>query len=81
MSTPTDGRSALNLRLLLSLGGAATSLLLGLFSLRVLPAGWGIALLLLAAVGVVDAVVVQRRRSDRAQAHRGADHWHDSLFE
>ncbi|HWG94170.1 MAG TPA: hypothetical protein VNU66_08110 [Mycobacteriales bacterium] len=77
-------RSALNLRLVLASGGALLCLFLGLLVLgTALPGGTVAAVLLfvLAAAGLVDAVVLLRRRADRAAAHRGADHRHDSLFE
>lgn len=74
-------RSALNLRLLLASGGVVLCLFLGLLALSAfgtLPAG---LLFLLAAVGVVDVVVILRRRAERSAQHRDADHGHDSLFE
>lgn len=74
-------RSALNLRLLLASGGLVMCLLLGILALRAfgaVPAG---LLFLLAAVGLLDVVVLLRRRAERSRAHRGADHRHDSLFE
>lgn len=74
-------RSALNLRLLLASGGAVLCLLLGLLALRAFgPAAAGV-LFGLAAVGLVDVVVLLRRRARRAAAHRDSDHRHDSLFE
>jgi membrane protein implicated in regulation of membrane protease activity len=81
MTSPADARSALNLRLVLALGGAAMCLVLGLLALAALPAWVGVVLLLLAVVGVVDALVLQRRRAARREAHRKAGHGHDSLFE
>ena len=73
--------SALNLRLVLATGGAVMCLVLGALALAAGFGVLGVALLVLAVVGVVDAVVVQVRRRQRAQAHEGADHRHDSLFE
>jgi hypothetical protein len=74
-------RSALNLRLVLAVGGALLCLALGVAVVRSI--GWLAALPLwvLAIAGAWDAVVVLRRRRQRAEAHRGADHRHDSLFE
>ena len=84
MTSPRDARSALNLRLVLALGGAVMSVVLGVLALVAVPAvpAWlGVALIVLAVVGVVDAGVVQRKRAARQRAHAGADHRHDSLFE
>ena len=74
-------RSALNLRLSLAAFGAVVCLLLGVLALDVFGVVPAVALFLLAAIAVVDLVVVQRQRSARARAHAGADHRHDSLFE
>ena len=74
-------RSALNLRLVLAAFGAVVCTLLGVLALDPLGVGPALVLFLLAAVAVVDLVVVQRRRAARARAHVGADHQHDSLFE
>ena len=74
-------RSALNLRLVLAAFGAVVCLVLGVLALDVFGVLPALVLFALAAVAVVDLVVVQRRRSARARAHAGADHRHDSLFE
>jgi CHASE2 domain-containing sensor protein len=74
-------RSALNLRLALAVGGGVLCLLLGVLVLRALGTLPAVPLLLLAAVAVVDVVVIMRRKAQRRDAHRGADHRHDSLFE
>jgi hypothetical protein len=74
-------RSALNLRLLLAAGGAVLCLVLGVLAHRALGLGAGLLLYALAAVAVVNTVVVLVRRRQRGQAHRGAGHRHDSLFE
>lgn len=74
-------RSALNLRLALAAGGALLCLVLGVLAwvaFGLLPAS---LLFLLAVVGVVDVVVILRRRAQRSREHRGKDHRHDSLFE
>jgi hypothetical protein len=74
-------RSALNLRLALATGGALLCLFLGFLALGAfgrLPAA---LLFLLAVVGVVDVVVILRRKAKRTRAHDGKDHRHDSLFE
>jgi hypothetical protein len=73
--------SALNLRLALAGFGTLISLVFGVLTWRAFGIGPSIFLFALAAVGIVDLVVVQRRRSARARAHAGADHQHDSLFE
>jgi hypothetical protein len=73
--------SSLNLRLLLALGGTVLCLLLGVLTLRAFGVGASLFLFALAAVGIVDLVVIQRRRSARSRAHAGADHQHDSPFE
>lgn len=75
-----DARSALNLRLVLALGGGLLCLVLGVFLLQV-SVPLGIALLVLGVVGLTDAAVIQRRRRARAAAHGGSAHGHDSLFE
>ena len=74
-------QSALNLRLALATGGAVLCLVLGVLVLRAFGLLPALLLFALAVVAVVDLVVVQRRRSARARAHRGQDHRHDSLFE
>ena len=74
-------RSALNLRLVLAAFGAVVCLVLGVLALDVFGVVPAVVLFALAAVAVVDLVVVQRRRAARARAHAGADHRHDSLFE
>jgi len=76
-----ETRSALNLRLVLAAFGAVVCLVLGVLVLQVFGIAPALLLFVLAAVAVVDLVVVQRRRSARADAHRGGDHRHDSLFE
>ena len=73
--------SALNLRLVLAAFGAVVCLVLGVLALDVFGVVPAVVLLVLAAVAVVDLVVVQRRRAARSQAHARADHRHDSLFE
>ncbi|MBW3648725.1 MAG: hypothetical protein KY440_13320 [Actinobacteria bacterium] len=73
--------SPLNLRLVLALFGTLTCLLLGVLTLRAFGVGVSVFLFALAAVGVVDLVVIVRRRAARSRAHAGADHRHDSLFE
>ena len=73
--------SSLNLRLALAVGGALVCLVFGVLVLRAFGVGPSLFLFALAAVGVVDAVVVQRRRAARGRRHTGADHSHDSLFE
>lgn len=74
-------RSALNLRLVLALGGVILCAVLGVLAWRAFGLLLSLPLFALAVVGVVDAVVVQRRRAARARAHVGKDHTHDSLFE
>ena len=74
-------RSALNLRLVLAAFGAVVCAGLGLLALDVFGTVPAVVLFVLAAIAVVDLVVVQRRRSARAKAHAGADHRHSSLFE
>ncbi len=73
--------SALNLRLVLALLGAVLCAGLGVLVLRTGSAVAGLLLLALAVAAVVDAVLVQRRRAARAQAHTTRDRRHDSLFE
>ena len=73
--------SPLNLRLVLALGGTVLCLALGVLVLRAFGVGASVFLFALAAVGVVDLVVIQRRRRQRAAEHAGKDHAHDSLFE
>ncbi len=73
--------SALNLRLVLAAFGAVVCAALGVLALDVFGVVPAVVLFVLAAVAVVDLVVVQRRRSARARSHAGADHRHDSLFE
>ena len=74
-------KSALNLRLALALGGTVLCVVLGVLVWRAFGAVLSLPLFVLAVVGAVDAVVVQRRRAARARAHVGKDHTHDSLFE
>ena len=73
--------SPLNLRLALALFGTVTCLVFGVLTLRAFGVGPSLFLFALAAVGVVDLVVIQRRRAARDRAHAGRDHTHDSLFE
>jgi Tfp pilus assembly protein PilX len=54
---------------------------LGVLALDAFGVAPAVVLLVLAAVAVVDLVVVQRRRAARSRAHERADHRHDSLFE
>lgn len=81
MTEPSQARSALNLRLALAAGGTLMSLLLAVLVWRAFGAAPALLLLALAVAGVVDLVVVLRRKRQRADAHRGAGHRHDSLFE
>jgi hypothetical protein len=74
-------RSALNLRLLLAAFGLAVSVFLGVLVLRALGLVPALALFAVAFAALVDLAVVVRRRRERAAAHRGAGHQHDSLFE
>ena len=80
-SSAPEARSALNLRLVLAVGGAVLCTVLGVLVWRAFGLLPALALFLLAVVAVVDAVVVERKRRARARAHLGADHQHDSLFE
>lgn len=73
--------SALNLRLVLALGGAVVCLVLGVLALRAFGLLLALPLFVLAVAAIVDVVVIQRRRRARARAHVGQDHVHDSLFE
>ena len=73
--------SPLNLRLLLAGFGTLICLVFGVLTLRAFGVGPSLFLFALAAVGVVDLVVLQRRRAQRGRAHAGRDHTHDSLFE
>ena len=73
--------SALNLRLALALTGAVLCVVLGVLAWSAFGLLLSLPLFLLAIAGVVDAVVVQRKRAVRARAHVGKDHAHDSLFE
>jgi membrane protein implicated in regulation of membrane protease activity len=77
----TSPHSALNLRLALASFGTILCLLLGVLMWRAFGVGPSIFLFVLAAVGVVDLVVIQKRRRERARRHQGAGHSHDSLFE
>jgi hypothetical protein len=74
-------QSALNLRLALAIGGALLSAFLGVLVLRALGVWPSVPLFLLVVVAAVDIAVILRRKRQRAEAHRGADHRHDSLFE
>jgi hypothetical protein len=70
--------SALNLRLVLALFGLVT---MTVFAVLAFAAGvtWlGVVCAILAAVAVVDLVVIQRRRAARRREQPGARH---SLFE
>jgi uncharacterized protein DUF6343 len=70
--------SALNLRLALALFGLVVSAVLAVLAWRA-DLGWLAAVLaLLAVVGAVDLVVIQRRRRARRREEPGAHH---SLFE
>jgi membrane protein implicated in regulation of membrane protease activity len=73
--------SPLNLRLVLALAGTVFCLVLGVLVLRAFGAGPSVFLFALAAIGVVDLVVIQRRRHERQRRHRDKGHRHDSLFE
>ena len=73
--------SPLNLRLALASFGTVTCLVFGVLTLRAFGVGPSLFLFALAAVGLVDLVVILRRRTARRQSHAGADHAHDSLFE
>jgi Flp pilus assembly protein TadB len=68
-------RSALNLRLLLALFGLVVCAALAVFCFlaHLAVAGW--ALVVLAVIALVDIIVIQRRRMQRARRERG------SLFE
>jgi membrane protein implicated in regulation of membrane protease activity len=77
----TSPHSALNLRLALASFGTILCLVLGVLMWRAFGVGPSIFLFVLAAVGIVDLVVIQKRRRERAQRHAQADHRHDSLFE
>ncbi len=77
----TETHSALNLRLLLAGAGLLLCTALGVLALRAFGLAPALLLFALAAVALVDLVVVQRRRAERARRHAGADHRHDSLFE
>ena len=81
MTEPARAQSALNLRLVLAGLGLVVCAVLSFFVLRAGYAVAGLLLLVLAVAAAVDLVVVLRRRQRRAEAHRGADHRHDSLFE
>lgn len=73
--------SPLNLRLALAGFGTLVCLVFGVLVWRAFGIGPSVFLFALAAVGIVDLVVIQRRRAQRARSHVGADHQHDSLFE
>jgi F0F1-type ATP synthase assembly protein I len=74
-------RSALNLRLALAVGGALLCLFLGVLALGTFGRLPAVLLFLLAVIGIIDVVVILRRKTQRAREHRGTDHRHDSLFE
>ncbi len=73
--------SALNLRLALAGFGVLAGIVLGLLALLAVGLVLALPLFAMAAVAAVNAVVVLVRKRQRARAHRGADHRHDSLFE
>ena len=73
--------SPFNLRLALAALGTLVCLVFGVLAWRVFGVGPSVFLFALAAVGIVDLFVIQRRRTQRARSHVGADHRHDSLFE
>ena len=73
--------SPLNLRLALAAFGTVISLVFGVLTWRAFGVGPSLFLFALAAVGIVDLVVIQRRRKARSRSHAGRDHAHDSLFE
>lgn len=70
--------SALNMRLLLALFGMVASAVLAPVAFNLGRPGYGWLLVALAVVGLIDAVVVQRRRARRRRGERGERH---SLFE
>lgn len=70
--------SALNLRLLLAVVGLVSCGVLALLVARAGLVVLSVALTLLAAVAVVDIVVIQRRRAARRRQEPGVRH---SLFE
>lgn len=74
-------QSPLNLRLALAAFGTAVCLAFGVLTLQAFGVGPAVFLFALAAVGIVDLVVIQRRRRQRARSHVGAGHQHDSLLE
>jgi hypothetical protein len=73
--------SPLNLRLVLALLGTLFCLGFGVLTLRAFGVGPSLFLFALALVGVVDLVVIQRRRAERARADARTGQQHDSLFE
>lgn len=77
----TSPHSALNLRLALASFGTILCLGLGVLTWRAFGIGPSIFLFALALAGIVDLVVIQKRRRERARSHANADHAHDSLFE
>lgn len=74
-------RSALNLRLVLASGGTVLCVFLGVLVLRAFGLLPALLLFALAVAGIVDVVVILRRRAQRAAEDRGTDDRHDSLFE
>ncbi len=74
-------RSALNLRLLLAAGGAVMTAVLGVLVWRAFGLPPALLVFAVTVVAVVNVAVLLRRRGQRDDAHRGADHRHDSLFE
>ncbi|MEW2327000.1 DUF6343 family protein [Micromonospora chersina] len=70
--------SALNLRLVLALFGLVTMTVFAVLAFAADVAWLGVVCAILAAVAVVDLVVIQRRRAARHREEPGARH---SLFE
>ncbi|MFG3599694.1 DUF6343 family protein [Micromonospora chersina] len=70
--------SALNLRLVLALFGLVTMTVFAVLAFAAGVAWLGVVCAILAAVAVVDLVVIQRRRAARHREEPGARH---SLFE
>lgn len=64
--------SPLNLRLALAGFGTATCLLFGVLTLRAFGLGPAVFLFALAVVGIVDLVVILRRKAARSDADAGA---------
>ena len=70
--------SALNLRLVLALFGLVTMTVFAVLAFAANVTWLGVVCAILAAVAVVDLVVIQRRRAARHREEPGARH---SLFE